>query len=167
MIELLSSIGDADGVRNATLAILRGVRLCSIGTVGKDTRSHVNTAFFCFDESLILYFLSDPSSHHARNIEENPWISVAICDTDQTWGDDLCGLQMAGECHLMEPDQVPDIDALYGERFPRYRDYVDSLAGTKPPFKSSFYAFRPDEVVLFDERQFGEEVLVMITVVRG
>lgn len=65
------------------------------------------------DEDLNLFFLSTRDSRHARHIERNPTVSVAIFDTDQpeyspAASTALRGVQIRATARKMGKDEYPD-----------------------------------------------------------
>lgn len=56
----------------------------------------IAAVYYTFDQNLNLYFLSDPSTLHAKQILRNPKVSVAISDSHQDINKDKRGLQLSG-----------------------------------------------------------------------
>src|SRR3989442_14049989 len=85
-------------VRRSIARILREKVLCSMSTVTRGNRPHVNTAYFCYTPDLELYFLSDPASHHCRNLERNPSLAMTTFRSTQGWVGLYRGLPAFGSC---------------------------------------------------------------------
>lgn len=85
-------------------AILEAVELCSIATVGPSGEGYINTAFFCYTQSLDFYFVSDTGTIHSQNIARSPKIAIAVFDTHQPWGepvrDSNCSVTVTLPAHL-------------------------------------------------------------------
>ena len=153
-------------VRKSVLRILRENVLCSMATIARGDRAHINTAYFCYSPAMEVYFLSDGSSLHCRNIERNPSMAITIFRSTQTWGRPDRGLQLFGACHPARGIQVSNAERLYGTRFPAYLRYTMSVRGedrrTGNQLRSyQFYRFVPREVKILDEREFGGGVFIV------
>src|SRR2546426_12332246 len=85
-------------VRKSVLRILRENALCSMATVARGDRAHINTAYFCYSPAVEVYFLSDASSTHCCNLEKNPSMAITIFRSAQVWGRPDRGLQLFGTC---------------------------------------------------------------------
>jgi uncharacterized protein YhbP (UPF0306 family) len=161
-----SGLSNAD-ITKSVYTILASVQLCSISTCS-ETRAHINAAYFCYTDDLDLFFVSDPSTQHGRNIDLNPKIAIAIFDTNQSWGEPLRGLQLFGECHLASPIESAKALVVHAARFHAYGDYIKSLTPhQKATSPHKFYVFRTRSVKVLDEAQFGEEVFVTASVIRS
>lgn len=151
----------------SVFGILTNVKLCSIATVGCDSEGHINAAYFCYNEALDLYFVSDPATKHCQHIARCPKIAIAIFDTNQPWGEPLRGLQLFGECHLAGAVESAKALATHAVRFHAYGEYIKALSPLerdKSPHR--FYVFRPTRVKILDEPEFGEETFVTAEIVR-
>ncbi len=66
-----------DRIAKSVSRILEATQLCSMATVSEGNTSYVNTAYFCYDDRLDIYFVSQASSVHIQSIAKNP--SMAVC----------------------------------------------------------------------------------------
>lgn len=57
----------------------------------------IATVYYTFDSELNLYFLSDPTTLHAKQILHNPKVAVAIADSNQDIKKPKRGLQLWGK----------------------------------------------------------------------
>lgn len=154
-------------LQTSILKILETTRLCSIATVGRENKSHINTAYFCYNDILEIYFLSDPNSTHCHNIARRPNVAMTIFDSNQPWDQSKCGLQLFGTCKITGSKQAKSADALYKARFPSYAQWVEVLnAAERKGFTSRFYIFRPTQIKILDENDFGEETYVVVRLIR-
>lgn len=148
-------------VRRSVFRILRRNVLCSMATVAREDRAHINTAYFCYSPDLELYFLSYPTSLHCKNLKRNPSMAMTIFDSSQNWGDPDRGVQLFGSCSEVRGDEAKEAERLYLGRFPRYEDLAPRLRPCR------FYRFLPRRVKVLDEREFGGGVFVATAVRRG
>lgn len=148
--------------------ILRDNLLCSMSTVTRDSRAHINTAYFCHSEALELYFLSDPSSVHCRNLSTNSSMAMTIFSSAQQWGRLDRGMQLFGTCREARGSQAAKAERLYGRRFPLYGQWrTNQRKDDSHDFRYRFYRFVPSTVKLLDEREFGAGVFVVAAVKRA
>src|SRR4051812_42116476 len=77
--------------------IIKSTQLCSMATTNADGTAHINTAFFCYDQNLNIYFVSDWHTKHCRNFVERPKTALTIFDSHQRWGTALRGMQFFGK----------------------------------------------------------------------
>jgi len=133
----------------------------------RDDTSYIHTAYFCFDDHMHMYFVSQLSSVHVQNIEKNPSTAASVFDTRQPWDEWKLGLQFFGESRATNKDEFKHASELYKLRFPDYKKWLHSLgkavASTVVP---PFYVFVPTRVKILDENEFGEETYVEATIHR-
>jgi uncharacterized protein YhbP (UPF0306 family) len=159
---------DSSRLGRSISKILGASHLCSMATIGKDHACHINTAFFGFDEELMISFVSDPTTQHCRNLVDSPSMAMTVFDSHQPWGSALSGLQLFGHGFLASGAEEKRASDLYKRRFPLYEEYLATLSPQERellPFR--FFIFRPDSVKILDEDEFGEETFVLTTVQRG
>jgi uncharacterized protein YhbP (UPF0306 family) len=166
-ITLKSSRYSSDKLSNSLLAIMEETRLCSMATVDPHDESYINTAFFCFDENLNIYFVSDWKTKHCKNFSKRPSVAITIFDSHQKWGESLRGIQLFGECFATEIDEARKAEKLYGARFRGYAEYRKSISEReRQQSQHRFFVFRAKTVKIFDEDNLGEENFVRAIIVK-
>lgn len=158
-------------IRTSVLRILARNKLCSISTVTRGNRAHINTAFFAFSTDLELYFLSDPGSLHCRNLSRNPSMAMTVFDSSQNWEAPGRGLQLFGVCHRIRGDAERRATRVYGSRFPAYtiwmKDTTEANQRRAGRLRSyALYRFLPNRVKVLDEKEFGGAVFIIAAVDR-
>lgn len=158
-------------LRKSIFRILRENVLCSISTVNRSNRAHINTAYFCYSENLELYFLSNPNSVHSRNLTRNSSFAMAIFRSSQRWGSPDRGLQLFGTCAEARGAEAGRAARLYGRRFPLYTKWLrgatrDDQRRASVLRSYRFYRFVPASVKILDEAEFGGGVFVIARVER-
>lgn len=152
------------------MRILRENVLCSMATVSGVNRAHINTAYFSYSDDLELFFLSDRSSHHGRNLVSNPSLAVAVFSASQVWGRPDRGLQCFGTCGEARGRQR-EAERSYGRRFAEYARWMKAFPRDHPTVSRlrsyGFYRFVPRSIKIFDERALGSGVFVEVDVIRG
>lgn len=142
--------------------------LCSMSTVTNHNRAHINTAYFSFSQELELYFLSDPSSLHCRNLSANPSMAMTIFNSSQNWIDPGLGLQLFGSCKETKGHHTVKAETMYVKRFPAYRKWKAGFIkdGQRGSLWYRFYRFIPRVIKILDEREFGDAVFIFASVKR-
>lgn len=79
------------------LEFLSQQKLMSVATYGDFP--WIASVYYTFDKDLNIYFLSDPSTLHAKHILQNPHVAVSIADSHQGISSKKRGLQISGEAH--------------------------------------------------------------------
>ncbi len=129
----------------------------------------INAAFYSYSAELELYFLSNPVSAHCRNLAHVAHMAMVVFDSRQEWGQSHAGLQLFGAGGAVTAGHVERARASYAARFPRYFDFAlrtGEASDASTGFASlRFYRFRPTQVKILDEQEFGEEVHVTAAVV--
>jgi hypothetical protein len=129
--------------------------LLSLSTMTLATSSpggdpHAAPVYFAADETLRLYFFSDPQSQHSLDLSKNARAAAAIYPECRDW-QEIRGLQLHGEVRPVPPG--PEWDAawkLYAVKFP----FVTGLKAIVE--RNALYAFIPRWVRLVDNRRgFG------------
>lgn len=137
--------------------VLASSQLMAMATVDlKNNQPNCSNAYFCFDNDLTLYFISENRAEHCRLIEECPNVMCSIYKQWETWGENLQGVQLAGRC-----TKLSGLDALkglncYAGRFSAFKLIAAAIeayrSGTS---KASVFMVRPTHGKLLDEPRFG------------
>jgi uncharacterized protein YhbP (UPF0306 family) len=160
----VSGLSKARVGRSAHGALKDGV-LCSIATVARRRRAHINTAYFAFSDAWELFFLSHPGSLHCRNLAENPSIALTVFSSEQRWTDPGRGLQLFGRCRAASGRHLATAERSYGRRFPSYETWKESVADTIGR-EYRLYRCAVSRLKIHDEREFGDGVFVVATINR-
>jgi uncharacterized protein YhbP (UPF0306 family) len=140
--------------------ILSGNQLGAFATINNNA-SYINTAYYCFNSKMSLYFISDPSTQHVQNIKTNSSIAIAISNSDQSWDNAKCGLQLFGKCEQAKGLTLIEGTALYLKRFVGIKQWITNADDfIKGAINSKMYVVKISKIKLFDEETFGEEVYI-------
>jgi uncharacterized protein YhbP (UPF0306 family) len=158
-------------IRTIVLRVLSETKLCSIATVARGNRAHINTAFFAYSPNLELYFLSDPGSLHCRNLVANPSMAMTIFNSSQKWDAPGRGIQLFGRGHRTQARLADRAEKVYGNRFPAFARWLEgrSPAERRQAARLRSYAlfrFLPTRVKILDEAEFGGAVFIVAAVLR-
>jgi len=133
--------------------------LATIGPEGPQAAA----LFYAHDAALNLYFLSEPSSRHARNLAADPRCAVTIQADGQDWRL-ITGLQIEGSAQVLtSPAEWAIAYDVYRAKFPFVGEAwqgkgmaAPTLSG--PLARSRFYRLTPRWLRLIDNaRGFGHK----------
>jgi len=149
---------------------LSGTKIASISCVREVdglARPWVFSAFFAFDPSVMLYFLSPLTTEHAASIQVRPEVALTVCDTQQTADAGRVGLQAVGDCWLAEGSSLDRGLEVYRRRFPataRVLQSQETFAASG--WESRMWVVALETVKLFDECRLDEETWYTASVER-
>ncbi len=124
--------------------IIKNSQLCSLATIDEtDSKAHIATAFFAFDDSLNFYILTEPETEHCQHLEENDSIALSIYDSRQDWTDDKQGLQVFGTAERIPDGEASEALNLYLNRFPPLEEFASNTEDLQE-LDSSFYRVTPE-----------------------
>ena len=132
------------------LAELLALPVMSLATVGPSGEPHAAAVYFAADPANRLYFFSETTSQHARDLDGNPQAAVTIQPL-VTGYREIRGLQLRGKVRPVPPG--PEWDAaftLYQAKFPFVNELKEEVA------QNTLYVFTPGWMRLLDNRRgFG------------
>ena len=110
----------------------------------------IATVYYTFDNDLNIYFLSDPSTLHCRQIAKNNKVALAITNSNQNINKPKRGLQISGVAEqLSSAEKV----TLALKMWKQYLDVRDPKL-TYKAVKNSMYRIVPKRIKLFDQELF-------------
>ncbi|MFI5938322.1 pyridoxamine 5'-phosphate oxidase family protein [Actinoplanes sp. NPDC051494] len=158
---------DPAAVLASAREILAGRDILSIATLSPELGPHANQAFFAVDADLTLWFVSERTTRHSRNISADPRTAASVFLDPPVYGEGLRGVQLRGPAREAGPEERPAALAVLRDRFPAFAEapHVREgfLAGELP---ATFYRIDVAELTVLDEPRFGRRVYVPATVLR-
>ena len=129
---------------------LLSISTMTLATSDPDGGPNAAAVYFAADDDLHLYFFSDPGSQHSQHVAYNPRAAVALFPLCLGW-EDIRGLQMRGEVHLVERGPEWDVGwEIYAAKFPFVKELKEIIAS------NTLYVFIPHWVRQVDNsRGFG------------
>jgi len=116
----------------------------SLATVGRSGEVHAADVYFAGDEQMNLYYFSDPSSQHSRDIQRDPRAAITI-HTNRTSWEQILGVQMRGICtQVTTPLAWQRAWAVYLEKFPFVQQLSEIIN------MNQLYGFAPGWIRLVD-----------------
>jgi len=140
-----------DDLRRRICGFLAEHHVMTLATIGHE--GPWAAAVFYAPEDLRLYFLSSPSSRHARNLAGDSRVAASVQRDYDDWPG-IRGLQMEGEVSSVETTEQARVRAIYQQRFP----LIGGGAGVPRKLLEAldrirWYAFQPREIYLIDNRR--------------
>jgi uncharacterized protein YhbP (UPF0306 family) len=142
-----------NALRSAIAVFLQGHTTLTLATVGPRCEPAAAAVFYAHDDDLALYFLSEESTAHARNLAANPAVAATVQADGQDWRS-IRGLQLAGRAGPVAGAEVAHAVSLYGRK---YAFVAALLAGGSGPgvlagplARARFYVLRPSWLRLVD-----------------
>lgn len=134
----------------ALMAELFALPVMSLATTGAGGEPHAAAVYFASDAANRLYFFSETTSQHARDLEATPQAAVTIQPLVSTYRE-IRGLQLRGRVRPVPLG--PEWDAafaLYQAKFPFVHELKEEVA------QNQLYVFTPAWMRLLDNRRgFG------------
>jgi len=131
----------------SSLTDLLRLSTMTIATSGPDSEPHAADVYFACDEQLTLFFFSDASSLHAKDIHRDPRAAITI-HADQAGWEQILGLQMRGVIEVISSRTLwQQVWEVYREKFPFVNDLEDVVA------VNQMYGFKPGWIRLVDNSQ--------------
>lgn len=113
----------------------------TLATMNDEGKPWVCILAYCFDKDFSFYFVSLPSSQHARHFTKNNGVSLSIFDSHQEFGTGI-GLQIEGEAGEVHSPMVKDIEKLYFSRaYPYGTINNDFVKGLRVLLQNGTYRF--------------------------
>jgi uncharacterized protein YhbP (UPF0306 family) len=158
---------EADNILLAAKEILAGRDLISMATCASDLGPHANSAFFAFDDELVVWFVSERTTQHSLNLAGEPRMSASVFLDPPAYGEGLRGVQLWGNGREARPDERELALMVMRERFATFAQ--DSAVREKfltAQLPSVFYRFEVGNLTVLDEPRLGRRVYVPATVDR-
>ena len=166
-IRLISEHPDISALRVAILEVLDANELCTLAVIGPGGLPHAATVYFCYTPELRLYFVSSRDSIHGRALTTAADVALTVYDSRQPWDGDHKGLQLLGQCRVLNRVESAKALVTHVARFKAYGDYVHALSPAqvlRSPFR--FFCVEVMQAKVFDETRFGDETFVTVRVQR-
>lgn len=107
-------------------------------------------AVFYVHEGWALYFLSAPTSRHARAIAQSARVSAAIQEDYSDWKE-IKGVQLEGIATRLSGDEEERVRSLYAAKFPLLRNAADAPGAIAAALKKvGWYRLSPQRVYFID-----------------
>ena len=144
----------SDELRRDALAYLRAHNTVSLATNGTD--GPWASSVFYVNLGVNLYFLSEPTTRHSRNVESNPLIAATINEDYKDWRE-IKGIQMTATCaEVWAKVETARALAAYVRKYPFVASFLRpgqllqgmQIAGR--PFNVRLYKVRPTQMLFLN-----------------
>lgn len=135
---------------------LKSQRMISVATISD--KPFICNVYYGMDDNFNLYFISETSTDHAKNISKNPEVAVSVADTHQSVTDKKVGVQISGKASLVT-DEKELISALklWNKANPGFEKIISLENMKKKIIKGKVYRIKPVSVKFFNEKLYGSE----------
>jgi uncharacterized protein len=139
---------------DAVAAYLRDHHVMTLATCGAD--GPWAAAVFYAHEGTALYFLSAPTTRHARNLAQDVCCAATIHDDLADWRA-VRGVQLEGRVQRLEGEDARAAQRLYGAKFPLVADLGRAPLAIAAAFdKVAWYRLAAERLHFIDNRRgFG------------
>jgi general stress protein 26 len=119
----------AQDLKAAIVSYLDTHRHCALATVGQEGGAHVSTVSYV-NQGLEIYFMTDPSSRKAKNIEACPNIAIAVTEDYLDW-DEIRGIHLLGSVEWIKDEaELKKAQKMFAEKFPQVHKYLSAYGVT-------------------------------------
>lgn len=115
------------------------------------------TPVFFVNRGFRIYYLSEPTSMHSRNLQQNPLISASITE-DYSDFRKIQGIQLRGHAFVVESlKEKAEASVSYFQKFPAAKRIIQTPASFKGVSKALWYCIIPQFLKFTDNSNtFGE-----------
>jgi nitroimidazol reductase NimA-like FMN-containing flavoprotein (pyridoxamine 5'-phosphate oxidase superfamily) len=86
--------------------VLDGIRYIVLGTIDEDGRTRTSPVYFVPHGYQDLYWVSNPASHHSRNLERDDRLSGVVFDSTVPPGPDQRAVYVTGTAREVQVDEI-------------------------------------------------------------
>jgi len=166
-LRVIDGMQSAEDVLASAKEILAGRDLLSMATSSVDLGPHANSAFFAFDDDLIMWFVSERTTRHSINVAGDPRMSASVFLDPPTYGEGLRGLQLWGTAREAESHERQVALSVLQGRFPSFaQDPVVRERFLTAELPSVFYRIEVGTLTVLDEPRFGRRIYIPAAVDR-
>lgn len=116
-------------LKEAIVSYLDNHRHCALATVTPEGNAHISTVSYV-NEGLEIYFMTDPSSRKAKNIEACSRIAIAVGEDYLDW-DEIRGVHLTGRVEWIQDEtQLKKAQKMFAEKFPQVHKYLGAYGVT-------------------------------------
>lgn len=153
-----------DDLNTSIQEILEENILCAMATVTEENSSYINTAYYCYNDRLEFFILTDPDSKHSQNLRANNSVALAICDSRQPWTEDQKGLQIVGRCQPATGAKLVEATTRYLRRFVGLKEWITHPGDfAKGALNTRPYVIQTAWLKLYDTKRFGDDNFIPLS----
>lgn len=144
------------GTKKQLLDFLKSQRLMSLATFGNSLCAC--NVYFAVDDAFNLYFMSEPSSDHCKNIVQNNTVACTIADSRQKVTDKKIGVQIKGVVEKVDDSEKIKLAlSLWNKANPGFESVINFKNIQENSIKSKVYTVIPLEMKFLNEASYGPE----------
>lgn len=144
------------------LKYLTSHRMMQIATCGKSP--WICSVYYTINKDCTIYFISEPTTRHCKNIETNNHVAVAISDTTQMVTAKKIGVQIEGVASLVKDrKKLRTVIDLWNKTNPGFEKFINLENIDRNGIKGRFYKIKPTRIKFFNEALYGPEGFKIFT----
>ena len=144
------------GTKKQLLDFLKSQRLMSLATFGNGICAC--NVYYAVDDGFNLYFMSEPSSDHCKNIAQSNTIACTVADSRQKVTDKKIGVQIKGTAEKTDhPEKIKLALSLWNKANPGFEAVINFKNIQENSIKSKVYTVTPSEMKFLNETIYGPE----------
>jgi uncharacterized protein YhbP (UPF0306 family) len=145
-----------DTDKRQLLTYLKSQNLMTVATNGD--YPWAASVYFITDNSFNIYFLSEPTTIHCRNIQKNQNVACSITDSRQKVTDKKIGVQIQGSAHEESTaEKIRWMLGLWNKMNPGFEQVINLHNIQHRVIKSRIYKIIPKQIKFFNEKLYGPE----------
>ncbi|MDD3647220.1 MAG: pyridoxamine 5'-phosphate oxidase family protein [Candidatus Dojkabacteria bacterium] len=122
----------------------------------KGTQSWCSVVIFASDNDFTLYFTSDPTSRHVKELEKNPKVSFAI-NHERIEKGYIKAIQGEGVASKLSLKEIPHTSKVYLKKFPFSKSFLPGLKKIlSKGFRWQFYKIIVTKIFYMNKRLYDE-----------
>lgn len=142
--------------RDKVYKYLQSQNLVAVAT--KSDRLWVSTVYYVIDDKFNLYFLSEPTTEHCKNILKSEEVACAIYNSKQKVTDKKVGVQLHGEASKVNNlEKIKWMLALWNKVNPGFEAIINLKNMQNKVIKGRIYKIKPKTIKFFNEELYGSE----------
>ncbi len=136
---------------------LKSQRLMSIAT-HEGNKIFNTSVYYAMDGQFNLYFISDPTTDHVKNIYKNNTVACSIADSHQNVIDKKIGVQIQGKTYEIKgKDKIIHVLKMWNQANPGYENVINLPNMIKKVIKGKFFQVKPFSIKFFNEALYPKE----------
>ena len=138
------------------LDFMKSKRLMQLATASE--KPWICTVYYAIDDSFNLYFISEPTTRHCKDIKTNPNVAVAVTDSRQNVKDKKVGVQLQGTAFVVkDKNEMLHAVALWNKAMPGIESIITVENIESGKINSNVCTIKPKLIKFFNERLYGPE----------
>lgn len=142
--------------KSLLLSFLKSQNLMALATY--DKKPWICNVYFVIDDNFNLYFISEPTTIHCKNISKNKNVTCSVADSSQKVTDKKIGVQIRGTAQRLDNLQkIRWMLAFWNKMNPGFETIINLKNIQNKVIKGRAYQIKPEVIKFFNEKLYGPE----------